>query len=238
MKWYWWQHCTIIKGTFFFCSYCSVHCKVWVQGCLFIQPKFQKFWLESKWNRPLLFNLARIFDNTFQGGPLWAVLLVWLKLPFPFDIIIVVPAPTHLYPSYKHLPKHTLAWVRSVQLECIVPLGVWNFQNFKQEFCWTERTIKLDVVGLHLLCLGLTRDFNKNNLKNVPLKALYCVFVVQGYTQSTMYISRAVIERRGPKISPGYPKHSHTHEKISIVIVTWEITPCAAVSLTAVPLSK
>ena len=50
-----------------------------------------------------------------------------------------------------------------------------------------ECTIKLDVVGIHLLCLGLTRGFNKNNLKNTPLKALYCVFVVQGYTQSTTY---------------------------------------------------
>ena len=50
-----------------------------------------------------------------------------------------------------------------------------------------ERTIKRDVVGVYLLCLGLARGFNKNNLKNIPLKALYCVFVVQGYTQSTMY---------------------------------------------------
>ena len=50
-----------------------------------------------------------------------------------------------------------------------------------------EPTIKLYVVGIHLLCLGLTRGFNKINLKNIPLKALYGVFVVQGYTQSTMY---------------------------------------------------
>ena len=50
-----------------------------------------------------------------------------------------------------------------------------------------ERTIKLDVVGIHLLCLGLTRGFNKNNLKNIPLKALYCVYGVPGYTQSTTY---------------------------------------------------
>ena len=31
---------------------------------------------------------------------------------------------------------------------------------------------------------------------------------------------------------------SHTHKKISIVIVTQETAPCAAVPLTAVPLSK
>ena len=50
-----------------------------------------------------------------------------------------------------------------------------------------EQTIKLDVVGVYLLCLGLTRGFNKNNFKNILLKTLYCVFVVQGYTQSTTY---------------------------------------------------
>ena len=51
-----------------------------------------------------------------------------------------------------------------------------------------EPTIKLDVVGIHLLCLGLTRGFNKNNLKKYTVKSIiYCVFVVQGYTQSTMY---------------------------------------------------
>ena len=136
--------------------------KVWVQGHLFIQPKFWKFWLEGKSNRTFWFGLARIFDNTFEGGPLWTILLVWLKWPFQFEII-VVPATTHLNPAYKYLPKHTVAWVRSVQLECTLPLGVWNF-------CWMERTIKPDVVGIHLLCLGLTRSFNKNNLKNIPLQ--------------------------------------------------------------------
>ena len=164
----------------------------------------------------------------------------WYDWNYPFHLttlllsllLLICILLTSTYPNTHWLESGLYNWNVLYHWVC----GISKISN--KNFCWTERTIKLDVVGLHLLCLGLTRDFNKNNLKNVPLKALYCVFVIQGYTQSTTYISRAVIKRRGPEISPGYPKHSHTHEKISIVIVTWEITPCAAVSLTAVPLSK
>ena len=57
-----------------------------------------------------------------------------------------------------------------------------------------ECTIKLDVVGVHLLCLGLTRSFNKNNLKNIPLhvKALYCVKYTRLHPEYN--VSRAVIK--------------------------------------------
>ena len=105
------------------------------RGAFLFNPKFRKFWLESKQNRPSWFGLVRIFDNTFEGGTLWTVLLVWPKWQFPFDIIVVT-STAHLYPAYKYPPKHTVAWVRSVQLECTsVPLGcVEFFQNFKQEF--------------------------------------------------------------------------------------------------------
>ena len=51
-----------------------------------------------------------------------------------------------------------------------------------------ERTIKLDVVGVHLLCLGLTRGFNKNNLKNIPLKALYTVSLLYKVTPKVQRI--------------------------------------------------
>ena len=33
-------------------------------------PKFQKFQLEIKWNRPFCFGLTGIFGNTFEDGPL------------------------------------------------------------------------------------------------------------------------------------------------------------------------
>ena len=48
------------------------------------------------------------------------------------------------------------------------------------------------MVGIHLLCLGLTRSFNKNNLKNIPLhvKALYRVFVVHKTLLPIIFIGK------------------------------------------------
>ena len=31
------------------------------------------------------------------------------------------------------ITKHAVAWVGSVQLECTLPLGTWNFRNFLPE---------------------------------------------------------------------------------------------------------
>ena len=107
--------------------------KVWVQGHLFIETQIPEILVRKQMERTILLQFGKIFNNTFEGGPLWTVLLVWPKWPFPFDII-VVPVTAHLYLAYKYLPKHTVAWVRSVQLEFTVPLGMWNFQNFKQKF--------------------------------------------------------------------------------------------------------
>ena len=55
-------------------------------------PKFQKFQLEIKWNRPFCFGLTGIFGNTFEDGPLWpawSFQLVGPKCPLPFDKIVV-----------------------------------------------------------------------------------------------------------------------------------------------------
>ena len=59
----------------------------------------------------------------------------WYDRNDPFHLTYCCSRYCSSVPSaYEHLPKHTVAWVRSVQLECTVPLGVWNFQNFKQNF--------------------------------------------------------------------------------------------------------
>ena len=56
-----------------------------------------------------------------------------ISLKFLFDII-VVPSATLLYPAYKCNNKHTVAWVSSVQPECmfhwargISEISDWNF---------------------------------------------------------------------------------------------------------------
>ena len=105
------------------------------RGVFLFNPKFRKFWLESKSNRLFWFSFARIFDNTFEGGPLWTVLLVSVtEMTLSIWHNCCSRYCSSVPSAYEHLPKHTVAWVRSVHLECTVPLGVWNFQNFKQNF--------------------------------------------------------------------------------------------------------
>ena len=79
-----------------------------------------------KWNGPFRFGPTRIFGTSFEGGPLWPL---WSfrsagpKCPFPFEKI-VVPSATLFCPAYKN----------NNQTECTVPLGMWNFQNFRPKF--------------------------------------------------------------------------------------------------------
>ena len=56
------------------------------------------------------------------------------KCPFPFDKI-VVPSTALLYPAYKRtITTGAVAWVGSMQPECTITLGTWNFRNFKPKF--------------------------------------------------------------------------------------------------------
>ena len=56
-------------------------------------PKFRKFWLEIKWNKPFRFGPTGIFGTTFEGR--------WDQKSLPFDKI-VVPSTALLHPAYKN----------------------------------------------------------------------------------------------------------------------------------------
>ena len=90
-----------------------------------------------KWNGPFRFGPTGIFGTSFEGGPLWPVWVfrsVGLKSPFSFDKI-VVPSTALLYPAYKRtITTGAVAWVGSMQPECTITLGTWNFRNFKPKF--------------------------------------------------------------------------------------------------------
>ena len=58
------------------------------------------------------------------------------------------------------ITKHAVAWVRSVQSEYTVPLGTWNFRNFKPEFLlngkcpgskfgplWNSPSVQFNTIG-------------------------------------------------------------------------------------------
>ena len=57
---------------------------------------------------------------------------VGLKCPVPFDKL-VVPSTLFCILLTRTITKHAVAWVGSVQPECTIPLGTWNFRNFKPE---------------------------------------------------------------------------------------------------------
>ena len=87
-------------------------------------PKFRKFRLEIKWKEPFQFCLTGIFGITF-------VPLHWTKLLSPVPLFCILLTRTII--------RRAVAWVGSVQPESTVPLGTWNFRNFKPEFFrWME----------------------------------------------------------------------------------------------------
>ena len=86
--------------------------------------QFWNFGKKSKLNRPFWFGPTGIFGTTFEGGPLWLVqlsLLVGLKCPFSFDII-VVSSSTLLHPAYENNNQTHLGlgWVCATGRYCSI----------------------------------------------------------------------------------------------------------------------
>ena len=53
----------------------------------------------------------------------------------PFHLTkLLSPVPLFCILLTRIITKRTVAWFGSVQPECIIPLGTWNFRNFKPEF--------------------------------------------------------------------------------------------------------
>ena len=79
-------------------------------------PKFWKFWLEIKWNGPFWFGPSRSFGITLK----------------------VVPSAALLYPAYKCNNNRTVAWVSSVQPECMFHWACGISEISDWHFCWME----------------------------------------------------------------------------------------------------
>ena len=53
----------------------------------------------------------------------------------PFHLTkLFSPVPLFCILLARTITKRAVAWVGAVQPECTVPLGTWNFRNFKPEF--------------------------------------------------------------------------------------------------------
>ena len=129
-------------------------------------PKFCNSWLEIKWNRPQF-----RFGPT---GPLWLIWPFWrvrLKCSFPFDNCCPVSTAL-LYPAYQYNKQTRGAWVRSAPPECTVPLGKWNFQNFKPEFLLNgKRSLTRDSQIEVFCCIGYIGHWTHQNNKTFSAPA-------------------------------------------------------------------
>ena len=53
----------------------------------------------------------------------------------PFHLTkLLSPVPLFCILLSRTITKCAVVWVGSVQLDCTIPLGTWNFRNFKPEF--------------------------------------------------------------------------------------------------------
>ena len=55
------------------------------------------------------------------------------KVPFNLTKLLS-PVPLFCFLLTRTITKRMVAWVGSVQPECTIPLGTWNFRNFKPDF--------------------------------------------------------------------------------------------------------
>ena len=95
-------------------------------GSFLFCAKSRKFGFEIKWNAPFWLGPTGVFGTPFERGPQrWSI---GSKCPYPFDKIVAPRA------ALLQITKRAVAWVGSVQPDCTVPLGTWNFRNFKPDF--------------------------------------------------------------------------------------------------------
>ena len=65
----------------------------------------------------------------------WSGHFGWSDQKVPFHLTkLLSPVPLFCILLTRTITKRIVAWVRSVQPECTVPLGTWNFRNFKPDF--------------------------------------------------------------------------------------------------------
>ena len=106
-------------------------------GALSIQPKISVILVATS-NRTDHFGLVRL---EYSGSALKVTLFDRSghfgrsdrNVPFHLTKLLS-PVPRFCILFARTITKQAVAWVGSVQPECTVPLGTWNFRNFKPKF--------------------------------------------------------------------------------------------------------
>ena len=100
-------------------------------------PKFQKFQLvhQMEWTISVWSNW-NIRDQLWRWSTLTGLVISVGRSDWnvPFHLTnLLSPVPLFCILLTRTITKHAVAWVGSVQPECTISLGTWNFRNFKPE---------------------------------------------------------------------------------------------------------
>ena len=109
-------------------------------GAFHLTQNSGSFGWYTKWNGPFRFGPTGISGTSFEGGPRWSVWSFRSTEMSLFNLTkLLSPVPLLCILLTRTITKRAVAWDGSVQPECTVPLGTWNFRNFKPEFLFNEK---------------------------------------------------------------------------------------------------
>ena len=110
------------------------------RGAFHLTQNSGSFGWYTKWNGPFRFGPTGISGTSFEGGPRWSVWSFRSTEMSLFNLTkLLSPVPLFCILLTRTITKRAVAWDGSLQPECTVPLGTWNFRNFKPEFLFNEK---------------------------------------------------------------------------------------------------
>ena len=105
-------------------------------GALSILPKIPEILVRNQMEQTISVRSDRnIWDHLWRSvGP---------KVPFHLTKLLFL-VPLFCILLTRRITKRAVAWVGSVQPECTISLGTWNFRNFELEFSlnWSPRAFQ------------------------------------------------------------------------------------------------
>ena len=147
-------------------SHCHCHC-VYPSGASH-STQNRKFRLEIKWNRPMSLKKSNGTDHFGSVRPEYLtppLKVVYFDRSgqfgrsdrnFPFYLTkLLSPVPLFWIQHTRTITKRAVAWVGSVLPECTVPLGTWNFRNFKPKIILLNGKRRRFLSG-HMIALSVT----------------------------------------------------------------------------------
>lgn len=103
----------------------------------------------------LVWSDQNIWDHLWRWSTLTGPVILVIQTEMSLFIrqkLIVVPSTAHLYCAsllaHIQYSKCVVAWTGTVELEYTLPLGMWNFRNFKLDYFWNGNCPEFLLVSL------------------------------------------------------------------------------------------